>query len=179
MQRADLLILGGGLVGATLGLAAAAHGLSAIIVDPADPAVTLAPGFDGRASAVASASGRMLEAIGLGERLAGKGCRIGAIRVSDGLEPGALDFTPDPSDGALGTMYENRLLRRVLAEAAAESPLVDLRMKTTAVEVTRGPGAVRARLSDGTEVTADLLVAAEGRNSPTREAAGIKVARWH
>ena len=47
----DVIILGGGLVGATLGIALDAHGLSSIIVDPADPAVTLAAGFDGRASA--------------------------------------------------------------------------------------------------------------------------------
>ena len=102
----DVIILGGGLVGATLALALARHGLRSVVVDPADSAVTLAPGFDGRASAIASASGRMLDAIGVGERLAGKGCAITQIRVSDGLEPGALDFVPDAGDGALGVMYE-------------------------------------------------------------------------
>ena len=60
----DVIILGGGLVGATLAVALDTHGLSSIVIDPADPAVTLAAGFDGRASAVASASGRMLDAIG-------------------------------------------------------------------------------------------------------------------
>ena len=174
----DVIILGGGLVGATLSLALDAHGLTATVIDPADPAVTLAPGFDGRASAVASASGRMLAAIGLGERLAGLGCPITAIRVSDGLRPGALDFTPDADDGALGTMYENRQLRRILFEAASAAKHVDLRMQTRAVSVERSPAGVTATLSDGTTVSAPLLVAAEGRNSPTREAAGIFVARW-
>lgn len=178
MERADLLILGGGLVGGTCALAAAAHGLTAIVVDPADPAAMLAPGFDGRASAVASASGRMLDAIGLGPRLAGLGCPIGAIRVSDGLAPGALDFQPDPSDGALGTMYENRELRRAIQTALSETACIDLRMKTSAVAVERGAGGVTATLSDGAQVRAELLVAAEGRNSPSREAAGIRVARW-
>ena len=174
----DVIILGGGLVGATLALALDAHGLRATVVDPADPAVTLAPGFDGRASAVASASGRMLAAIGLTERLAGLGCPIGAIRVSDGLAPGALDFVPDADDGALGVMYENRQLRRVLFEAASAAAGVDLRMKTRATHVERGAAGVVATLSDGTTVRAPLLIAAEGRNSPTREAAGINVARW-
>ena len=174
----DVIILGGGLVGATLALALDAHGLTATVVDPADPAVTLAPGFDGRASAVASASGRMLAAIGLGERLAGLGCPINAIRVSDGLLPGALDFVPDAEDGALGTMYENRQLRRALFEAASAAPGVDLRMMTRAVAVERNAAGVTATLSDGALVRAPLLVAAEGRNSPTREAAGISVARW-
>ncbi|WP_419809338.1 UbiH/UbiF/VisC/COQ6 family ubiquinone biosynthesis hydroxylase [Sphingomonas sp.] len=177
MER-DVIILGGGLVGATLALALAKHGLTATVVDPADPAVTLAPGFDGRASAVASASGRMLDAIGLGDKLAGLGCPIGAIRVSDGLRPGALDFVPDAQDGALGVMYENRQLRRILFEAASDAPGIDLRMTTRAVAVERGSTGVVATLSDGATVSARLLIAAEGRQSPTREAAGIRVARW-
>ncbi|WP_342658006.1 UbiH/UbiF/VisC/COQ6 family ubiquinone biosynthesis hydroxylase [Sphingomonas sp. NY01] len=177
-MNSDVIILGGGLVGATLGVGLAAHGLNAIIIDPADPAVTLAPGFDGRASAVASASGRMLDAIGIGARLAGKGCAIRHIRVSDGLEPGALDFIPDADDGALGTMFENKLLRTAIHEAAVAADGVDLRMKTRATHVERGPAGVTVTLDTGDVIRAPLLVAAEGRNSPTREAAGITVARW-
>lgn len=177
MQHADVLILGGGLVGATLALALDRHGISTIVVDPADPAVTLSAGFDGRASAIASASHRMLEAIGVADRLRGQGCAIRQIRVSDGLEPGALDFIPDADDGALGTMYENRALRRALADSMSESN-VDFRPLTRAVEVDRSASGVRATLSDGSMVTASLLVAAEGRNSPTRAAAGITTANW-
>ncbi|KQT35032.1 ubiquinone biosynthesis protein UbiH [Sphingomonas sp. Leaf412] len=177
-NAADVLILGGGLVGSTLATALHGAGLTAIVVDPADPAVTLAAGFDGRASAVASASHRMLDAIGVGAQLAGRGCAIRQIRVSDGLAPGKLDFTPAPDDDALGTMYENRLLRTVLHDAVDRASGVDLRMKTHALRVERDLDGVRAELSDGTTVTADLLVAAEGRRSPTREAAGIAVATW-
>ena len=177
-MNSDVIILGGGLVGATLALALDAHGVTSIVVDPADPAVMLAPGFDGRASAIASASGRMLEAIGVARRLAGQGCAIRHIRVSDGLEPGKLDFRPAPDDGALGTMYENKALRAALFEAAGAAAHVDLRMQTKALDIDRGAAGVTARLSDGTTVTAPLLIAAEGRHSPTREAAGIPVARW-
>ena len=177
MDHADVLILGGGLVGATLALALDRHGLRTIVVDPADPAIILSAGFDGRASAIASASHRMLEAIGVGEGLAGHGCEIRHIRVSDGLAPGKLDFIPDPDDGALGTMYENRRMRLALGEALKTSG-VDLRMKTRAIEVERGPRGVTATLSSGETVGASLLVAAEGRNSPTRMAAGIDVAQW-
>lgn len=178
MDHADVLILGGGLVGSALAVALDRHGLTSIVVDPADPAVTLAAGFDGRASAVASASHRMLDAIGVGAALAGKGCAIRQIRVSDGLAPGKLDFVPAPEDDALGTMYENRLLRTTLYEAALAAERVDLRMKTRATTVERDADGVRATLSSGATVTADLLVAAEGRNSPTRDAAGITMARW-
>ncbi|OYY71955.1 UbiH/UbiF/VisC/COQ6 family ubiquinone biosynthesis hydroxylase [Sphingomonas sp. 28-63-12] len=178
MDQADVIILGGGLVGCSLGLALAAHGITTIIVDPADPAVTLAAGFDGRASAIASASHRMLDAIGVGAALAGTGCPIESIRVSDGLAPGALDFAPAEADGALGTMYENRLLRTALHQAAAAHPAIDLRMRTRAATVDRGAAGVRMTLDSGAEIAAPLMIAAEGRNSPTRAAAGIKVAHW-
>ncbi len=174
----DVIILGGGLVGATLALALDVHGVSSTVIDPADPAVTLAPGFDGRASAIASASHRMLDAIGVGAALAGKGCAIRHIRVSDGLEPGALDFIPDADDGALGTMYENKQLRIALFDATTRARHIDLRMKTRATAVERSAAGVTATLDTGETVRAPLLIAAEGRNSPTREAAGISVARW-
>lgn len=177
-MHSDVLILGGGLVGATLAVALHAHGLSAIVVDPADPAVTLAPGFDGRASAIASASGRMLDAIGIGAAIAGQGCPIERIRVSDGLAPGRLDFTPDADDGALGVMYENKLLRLALFDAMTDAAGIDLRMQTRATALDRGTYGVTATLSDGSTVRAAIVVVAEGRNSPTREAAGIKLARW-
>jgi len=178
MDRADLLILGGGLVGSALAVALDAHGLTSIVVDPADPEVILAAQFDGRASAIASAPARMFEAIGVADRLAGKGCPIAGIRVSDGLEPGKLDFAPEADSGPLGWMFENRLLRTALLEAAQAAPNVDLRMQSRAVSVERGPHGVVATLDSGAVVRADLLIAAEGRNSPTRESSGLRVARW-
>ena len=178
MDQADVIILGGGLVGSALAVALDAHGLTAIVIDIADPQVILAAGFVGRASAIASAPYRMLETIGVVGRLAGLGCPIQGIRVSDGLEPGALDFEPDADSGALGHMFENRQLRRALMEAAEAAPGVDVRMKTRAVSVERGEHGVVATLDSGATVKAPLLIAAEGRNSPTRDAAGLKVARW-
>ncbi|HEV2569944.1 UbiH/UbiF/VisC/COQ6 family ubiquinone biosynthesis hydroxylase [Sphingomonas sp.] len=178
-MHSDVIILGGGLVGLTFGLALDAHGLSATIVDPADPEAVLAPGFDGRASAIASASWAMLQAIGLGDRLDGKGCPIRAIRVSDGLKPGALDFVPAADEDALGIMFGNRLLRQTLHAAAAEAKQLQLLMPARAATTERGPHGVTVTLEDGRVLRAPLLIAAEGRNSPTRRAAGINVARWN
>lgn len=177
-MQSDVIILGGGLVGLTLALALDAHGLTSIVVDPADPASVLAPGFDGRASAIASASWNMLKAIGLGDRIADKGCPISTIRVSDGLKPGALDFAPPDESEPLGIMFENRQLRQALHAAAADAKHITLLMPARPVETVRGPHDVMVRLADGREVHTPLLVAAEGRNSPTRTAAGINVARW-
>jgi len=178
MNQADVIILGGGLVGSALAVALSAHGLGAIVIDIADPEVILAAGFDGRASAIASAPSRLLGAIGVLDRLAGVGCPIQGIRVSDGLDPGKLDFAPDDGETALGTMFENRLLRRALFEAAQAAPGVEVRMKTRAVSTVRDAHGVTVTLDSGDVIRAPLLIAAEGRNSPTREAAGLKVARW-
>jgi 2-octaprenyl-6-methoxyphenol hydroxylase len=178
MERVDVLILGGGLVGSALAVALDAHGLSSLVVDPADPEAILAASFDGRASAIAAAPMRMLSAIGVTDRLAGQGCPIEAIRVSDGLAPGKLDFVPGEDEGALGTMFENRHLRAALMEAAAEAPRADVRMRTRMISAERTSTGVHAELSDGTDVRASLLVGAEGRASPSREAAGLRVARW-
>lgn len=178
MQRTEILILGGGLVGLTLALALDKHGIRSIVVDPADPAKTLSDSFDGRASAIASASWRMMEAIGLADELRAHGCPIRGIEVRDGLSRECLDFTPAPDAEPLGTMVENRILRRVLHEAAKRATHIDLRQPARADSVTRDAHRATAALSDGTTVQASLLVAAEGRNSPTREAAGLRTAGW-
>src|SRR5690348_10034112 len=119
MDRADVIIFGGGLVGLALASALDSSGLSAIVVDPADPAPRTAAAFDGRTSAVSSSSMRMLETIGVAQHLAQPGCPIWKIAVADGLDPGGLHF--EPGDGeALGYMNENRHLRAAL-QARAES----------------------------------------------------------
>jgi 2-octaprenyl-6-methoxyphenol hydroxylase len=178
MERADVIILGGGLVGLTTAIALDRHGLSSIVVDPADPEKTVAPAFDGRATAVSSSSFRMLEAIGVATRLEGEGCPIAGIRVSDGLEPGGIVFEPEQGDDPLGMMFENRRLRQALRETAAASGRINLMMPAAAAEIVRDGNGVRVALEDSRALAAPLLIAAEGRNSPTREAAGIAMARW-
>src|SRR4051812_3265975 len=175
MHRADVIILGGGLVGLPLGIALARHGLSTIVVDPADPATQIAPGYDGRATAISSSSWRMLETIGVAARLEGVTCAIRAIRVSEGLKPGGILFESGAGDDPLGIMVENRLLRAALRDTALTSERLNLLMPARPAEVVRDGAGVRVALADGRVVAAPLLVGAEGRNSPARAAAGIAV----
>ena len=65
---ADVIIIGGSLIGLSQALALAAHGISSHVIDYADPAMMMADGFDGRTSAISSSSMKMFEAIGLGGR---------------------------------------------------------------------------------------------------------------
>lgn len=174
----DLLILGGGLVGMTLALAAAKKGISSHVVDRADPASLTAEGFDGRASAISTASWNLFTNIGLADALEPHGCPISKIAVTDQLKPGRIDFAPDDTDGSLGRMFANRQLRVTLFEAAKDEPLIAWHAGVEVVERTRGNHAVSATLADGTQLKASLMVAAEGRRSPTREEAGLKIANW-
>ncbi|MFL6751804.1 MAG: FAD-dependent monooxygenase [Sphingomicrobium sp.] len=177
MDRADVIILGGGMIGLSLACALDSSGVSAIVVDPADPAPRSSAAFDGRTSAVSSSSMRMLEAIGVADHLAEPGCPILTITVADGLEPGGLHFEAEP-DEPLGWMHENRNLRAALHARADAGRHAWLLWKSRVADVDRGDHGVVVALEDGRKLFAPLLVAAEGRNSPMREAAGIRLARW-
>ena len=177
MDRADVIIFGGGLVGLALASALDSSGLSAIVVDPADPQPRAEASFDGRTSAVSSSSMRMLDAIGVSDHLPASGCPIWRIAVADGLKAGNLHFDPDDGE-PLGFMHENRHLRAALQSRAEAGKDVWLLWKSRVANVDRGDHAVVVSLEDGRKLAAPLLIAADGRNSRTREAAGINVARW-
>ena len=177
MDRADVIIFGGGLVGLALASALDSSGLSAILVDPADPGERKSAAFDGRTSAVSSSSMRMLETIGVTKHLPAEGCPIRKIQVADGLRPGGLAFEPD-DDEALGIMHENRNLRAALLARAEAGKNSWLLWNSSAQSVDRGPQGVVVSLQDGRRLSAPILAAVDGRNSPTREAAGIPIARW-
>jgi 2-octaprenyl-6-methoxyphenol hydroxylase len=177
MDRADVIIFGGGLVGLALASALDSSGLSIIVVDPADPAPRGSSAFDGRTSAVSSSSMRMLETIGLTAHLPEPGCPIRRIAVADGLEPGGLHFDAE-DDEPLGWMHENRNLRAALQARAEAGKSTWLLWKSRVTSVDRGEHGVTVALEDGRKLSAPLLVAADGRNSATREAAGIRIARW-
>jgi 2-octaprenyl-6-methoxyphenol hydroxylase len=177
-DKRDLLILGGGLVGMTLAIAAARKGISSHVVDRADPSELTADGFDGRASAISTASWNLFTNIGLAEALEPFGCPIDSIAVTDGMKPGRLDFQPEPHEGSLGRMFHNQRLRIALFDAAKDEELIDWHFKADVTERHRGEHAVSAKLANGTVLEAGLMVGAEGRMSPTREEAGISMAHW-
>ncbi len=178
MDSKDVIILGGGLIGQTLALALAKHDFSVAVIDPLDPAGTLDIAFDGRATAIASASWKMFEAIGLADELQPLGCAIRRIEVRDGLSPEALDFTPEPDDAPLGTMVENRHIRQALYKAVKATPHITLLTPDRAVDIDRAAHGVTITLASGGQVRAPLVLVAEGRNSVTRDEVGLTIARW-
>jgi 2-octaprenyl-6-methoxyphenol hydroxylase len=84
----------------------------------------------------------------------------------------------DIGDEAFGYMVENRTLRRALADRLRVLDNVRLLAPAKIAELDRQPGRVTATLEGGRRLEAALIVGAEGRNSPTRDSAGIKLTRW-
>ncbi|RVT98762.1 ubiquinone biosynthesis protein UbiH [Rhodovarius crocodyli] len=179
----SVAVVGAGPVGATLATALAARGVRAAVIDAAPLPPMEMPEFDGRCYAISRGSRPVLEAAGIWEHLPAPPCPIESIRVADG-EPGrppsrlGLTFRADESGvDAFGWMVEARSLRVALN---ARLPMLDslsVFAPATAEVLERGPAGVRLRLSTGQDITARLLVAAEGRGSPLRREAGISVDR--
>ncbi|MCY1669768.1 UbiH/UbiF/VisC/COQ6 family ubiquinone biosynthesis hydroxylase [Novosphingobium sp. SL115] len=175
---ADVVILGGGLVGMTLAIGLAKAGISSHVVDNSDPAAQTAEGFDGRASAISTASWNLYTNLGMADELAAKGCPIAAIAVTDAMKPGRIDFKPGEGDGSLGRMYANRDLRIAMYAAAAREQAISFHPNAHVVSRERGEHGVAVTLADGRVLKGRLLVGAEGRKSPTRDEAGFTPAHW-
>ncbi len=177
---ADVLVIGGGLVGGPLACALAQSGLSVALIDGEVPDATLAPTFDGRASAVALAPQRMLAAIGLWPHIEPWAAPIRHIRVSDGASPLYLHYDHrEVGEDSFGWIVENRALRQaILKGIARHGDKIAFLAPARMTHLARNPSDVVATLSDGRTVRARLAVAADGRGSPTRESAGIGVTSW-
>ena len=176
--RADLLIVGGGLVGAALAAALAKGGLRVIVIDQVDQRRQLDAAFDGRASAIAQAPKRMLDHLDVWQHLTAA-TPILDIRVADGASRLFLHYDhQDIGDAPLGYMVENRHLRAALFAALNELDGITYLAPAEIAELTRRPDGVRLNLADGTELAAPLLIGADGRNSWVRRQTEIAVTRW-
>ncbi len=182
---AELVIAGAGLAGLLLGVACAGAGLTVAIVDPQNPAAMLEAGFDGRTSAIGYGSRLVLDGIGLWSRIATGAEPIREIRVADDESPLFLHYDSRdlaPNDQAatpLGYIVENRLLRRALFEQVRTLPMLKLLAPRRIASVEPDEGGVTAVLDDGARLRCRLVAAADGKNSPLRQMAGIRAIEWH
>jgi 2-octaprenyl-6-methoxyphenol hydroxylase len=175
----EVLIIGGGLVGATLAIALGSAGLKVCVVDVADPIANLNSEFDGRVSAIAMASHRILKALDLWDTLDQNAAPILDIRVSDGDSLFFLHYDHrDTGDKAFGYMVENRNLRKALLQRLKGLSTVTLLAPASIASLNRNSHGVEATLVNGEKIRARLSVAADGRGSKTRDQAGIKVTNW-
>ena len=180
---ADVCVVGSGPVGGTLACRLACAGVSTVVVDRAALPPMEHPAFDGRAYAIAAGSRALLMESGLWERLPDPPNPILGIRVTDGRvgRPASrlhLHFDHrEVSDTPFGWMVEARGLRRALNAHVRNLQHLQVFAPAEAGVERTGSGAL-VRILGGPSIACRLVIAAEGRNSPLREAADIPVTRF-
>lgn len=168
----EILIAGGGLVGNALAIALAQSGVTVTVVDPLPREKQLDASFDGRTSAIAQGSVRILERIGAWQHIAPHAQPIHDIRVCEGEKPGFVHYSDAEVGEPFGYIIENAILRRGLFLALeATDGIHHINGKVNGFSTTAHHAI--ATLENGESVTASLLIAADGRFSGLREQAGI------
>lgn len=178
----DIFISGGGVAGLTAAAAFGSAGFSVICVDPAPP-VTEADGAgaDLRTTAFLQPAITTLAAAGLWDRLAPHAAALQIMRIVD-----AGGETPDPrltkdfdaaeiSDLPFGWNLPNWLLRREMVARLADLPTVDFRPGIGFARMLTRETEALVSLTDGSTLSARLVIAADGRASPVRGSVGIGV----
>lgn len=181
---ADILIAGGGLNGPALALALANAGLFVTVVD-ARPALARAEaGFDGRAYALAIASRRLLQGIGIWPAVGDKAQPIHQIKASDGLAgQGAAPFfltfdAAEIEEGPMGFLLEDRHLYAAFLAAMVAHPKITLLSGETVAGQAVDASGVTITLKSGESLRGRLLIGCDGRGSQTAARAGIRRVGW-
>ncbi len=185
--QTDIAIVGGGLVGMAMALTMArAHaqsGLSVCLLDAGDPAARANIEADGRASAITATAVNMLKALQVWPRLADHAQPMREIKVTDSQtsargRPVFLHFDEAVSRAASAHMIENRFIYDALWQAIGETGTVTLHTGHSIETADWGEAAARLVLDDGRNVSAALVIGADGRASPLRASAGIETVGW-
>lgn len=181
IMDSDVIIAGGGLNGGSLALALAQGGFSVIVVNPQPEGA--GGDFDGRTTALALTSQRLLAAIGVWGPMRDETQVIRQIKVADGRageppSPFVLEFdSAEIEDGPMGYMAENRHLRAEISKAMIAHP--GIRNVQGAVSDHRPDGGgVTVTTGEGETLRAPLLIGCEGRTSPSATRAGIRKVGW-
>lgn len=178
----DILVSGGGVAGLTAAAVFGAAGFKVLCVDPTPPIMERdAAGSDLRTTAFLQPSQALLDRAGLWERLDAHAAPLQVMRIVDagGVDPKpriVKDFNAsDISERPFGWNLPNWLLRREMVARLADLPNIEFRPGTGTKTLFTREAEARVGLTDGTTVRCKLVIAADGRNSPVREAAGVSV----
>ncbi len=172
MQHFDLIVVGGGLAGASLALALRDSRLRIALIENRPPRV--ADGWDARIYAISPANAAFLEALGAWKHL--DPARMAPIRRMQvhGDGGGRLDFSAyETGVPELGWILESSLMACEFWESAKRQSNLTLFCPAAPAALEFRHDAAVLRLADGTALSGRLLVGADGRDSWTRQAAGL------
>lgn len=176
----DVIIIGGGMVGASLLAALRNHPDKKIALVEAVPFDSSSqPSFDDRSIALSYGSRRIFESLGLWSAIEPRVEAIKTIHVSDRGHLGATRLHHhEERVEALGYVAENKVVGRVLMDAVQQLPHVDWYCPATIESLQQSSDEVSIQIKSGMQIqhiSARLLVAADGVHSVTRKLAGVEI----
>ncbi len=179
MQRVDLAIIGGGLVGASLALAlqgeAKARGWRISLIEPFAPGAGYQPSYDARSTALSYGTRLIYQRFGLWQAISERAEPILQIHVSDrGRFAAARLRAKDEGVPALGYVVENAWLGQCLWQAL-DQQVVSWRTPAQVTRLDALEKGYRLTLDDESSLECDLAILADGGRSGLREQLGIGV----
>ena len=180
----DIVVIGAGINGQVMSLAAAHAGFSVALIDQNSFIENALREFDGRAYAIAFSSVQMMKNLNLWKKIEDTALPISNIKVSHGtIERGPasaiLQFNnADIEESPMAQMLEDRFLRQCLSQEIKKNALIDLIEHRKINEISNLNKQKQLTLDNSSKLQASLIVASDGINSPTAKAFGIRKAGW-
>ena len=173
----DVLIAGGGMVGASLAVALAGLPLRVLLVEAIPAGSPGQPSFDARTTALSRSGQHILQALGIWPAVTTRATPILKIHVSERGRLGTAVIDADDDGGeALGYVVENRLLGAELWRVLAGSPNIAVHSPATVTAVSDSTDTLQVQVEQAGAITTihtRLLVVADGARSTLRGALGI------
>lgn len=176
----DVVIVGGGMVGATLACTLGDSDMRIAVIDSNEPAAIDESEYDLRVSAITLGSKAIFETVGIWDAMrAQRVSCIDAMTVWDEGGSGSIHFdSAEMAQPCLGYIVENRVIHHAALERMRALRNVDVYSPVNIREMTVDPDRAQVMLDDGTVLTADLVVGADGAMSMVRHWAGIDSRSW-
>ena len=180
----DIVVIGAGINGQVMSLAAAHAGFSVALIDQNSFIENALREFDGRAYAIAFSSVQMMKNLNLWKKIEDTALPISNIKVSHGtIERGPasaiLQFNnADIEESPMAQMLEDRFLRQCLSQEIKKNALIDLIEHRKINEIRNLNKQKQLTLDNSSKLQASLIVASDGINSPTAKVFGIRKAGW-